>query len=45
VSAPTFVYFGHLLRVLQYLRGQHLDVYSMPVIVRFSSMLTRTPLG
>jgi hypothetical protein len=48
VCAPsplTSVHFGHLLRVLRYLRGHHLSTCSILVIVRFSFMLTRTPLG
>jgi hypothetical protein len=45
VCAPTSIHFSHLLRVLWYLGGYHLVVYSMLVIVRCCFMLTRTPLG
>lgn len=46
VSALTSIHFGHLLRVLRYLRGTSSQcLYSMLVTARFSFMLTRTPLG
>ncbi len=45
VSAPTSVHYGHLLRVLRYLRGPHLGDYSMLVKISFSFMLTLIPLG
>jgi len=45
VCLATSVHFGHLLHMLGYLCGHHLRVYSMLVIVHFSFMLTRTPLG
>jgi hypothetical protein len=45
VCAQTSVHFGHLLRVLRYLRGHRLKVYSMCMIVRFSFILTPILLG
>jgi hypothetical protein len=40
VSAPTSVHYGHLLRVLRYLRGTKHNVYFMTQILHFSFMLT-----
>jgi hypothetical protein len=42
---PTSVHFGHLLRVLRYLRGTSSQSFSMLMIVRFSFMPTRLHLS
>jgi hypothetical protein len=39
VSAPTSVHYGHLLRVLRYLRGTSTRCFFMLKTVRFSFML------